>query len=162
MPNPLLEIISGGIGSLVGAIGGIIDDLNTSDEEKLAAKLALSRLENDITIRLIEAESTVVQEKAKVLVAEAQGESWLQRNWRPVTMLTFVLIVAWNHMIAPIFGATMMTIPDPMWKLLQLGVGGYIIGRSVEKGLKTWKQGDAEPATNGFYHVPPTGTNPGL
>lgn len=67
MPNPLLEIISGGIGSLVGAIGGIIDDLNTSDEEKLAAKLALSRLENDITIRLIEAESTVVQEKARYL-----------------------------------------------------------------------------------------------
>lgn len=142
MPNPLIEIISGGIGSLIGSIGGIIDDLNTSDEEKLAAKLALSKLENDITIRLIEAESTVVQEKAKVLIAEAQGESWMQRNWRPVTMLTFVFIVAWNFIVAPIFSVVVLEIPDPMWKLLQLGIGGYIIGRTAEKSIKTWKNGN--------------------
>jgi hypothetical protein len=138
MPNPLLEIISGGIGSLIGSIGGIIDDLNTSDEEKLAAKLALSQLENAVTIRLIEAEQTLVQEKAKVLVAEAQGESWLQRNWRPITMMTFVFIVAWNFVVAPLFGAVYLEIPDKMWSLLQLGVGGYIIGRSVEKGITTY------------------------
>jgi hypothetical protein len=140
MPNPLLDIISGGIGSLIGSIGGIIDDLTTSDEEKLAAKLALSQLENTITIRLIEAEQTVVQEKAKVLIAEAQGESWLQRNWRPITMMTFVFIVAWNFVVAPLFGAMYLEIPAPMWNLLQLGIGGYIIGRSVEKGITTWKK----------------------
>ena len=141
MPNPLVEIISGGVGSLVNAIGGIIDDLNTSDEEKLAAKLALSQLENDITIRLIEAESTVVQEKAKVLVGEAQGAPWMQRNWRPITMMTFVFIVAWNFILAPLFRQPFLVIPDQMWNLLQLGIGGYIIGRSVEKGLKTYTNG---------------------
>ena len=155
MPNPLVEIISGGIGSLIGSIGGIIDDLNTSDEEKLAAKLALSQLENDITIRLIEAEQTVVQEKAKVLVAEAQGESWMQRNWRPLTMMTFVFIVAWNHVIAPLTGVGHLPIPDPMWSLLQLGIGGYIVGRSVEKGIKTFTEAKVKVANgNG---VGPTG-----
>ena len=153
MPNPLIEIISGGVGSLVGAIGGIIDDLNTSDEEKLAAKLALSKLENDITIRLIEAESTVVQEKAKVLIAEAQGESWMQRNWRPVTMLTFVFIVAWNFIIAPLFAQTALEIPDPMWKLLQLGIGGYIIGRTAEKSIKTWKNDNGNGGPTGHTAV---------
>ena len=146
MPNPLVEIISGGIGSLIGSIGGIIDDLNTSDEEKLAAKLALSQLENDITIRLIEAEQTVVQEKAKVLVAEAQGESWLQRNWRPITMMTFVFIVAWNFILAPLFRQPFLVIPDQMWNLLQLGIGGYIIGRSVEKGLHTYGEAKVKVA----------------
>jgi len=154
MPNPLVEIISGGVGSLIGAIGGIIDDLNTSDEEKLAAKLALSQLENDITIRLIEAESTVVQEKAKVLVAEAQGESWMQRNWRPITMMTFVFIVAWNFILAPLFRQPFLVIPDQMWNLLQLGIGGYIIGRSVEKGLKTYTNGKNG---NGNGHIGATG-----
>jgi hypothetical protein len=155
MPNPLVAIISGGVGSLIGAIGGIIDDLNTSDEEKLAAKLALSKLENDITLRLIEAEQTVVREQAKVLVAEAQGESWLQRNWRPVTMMTFVFIVAWNHVVAPLTGVGHLPIPDPMWNLLQLGIGGYIIGRSVEKGIKTYTESKVQIAANGG----PTGHN---
>lgn len=141
MPD-LGDILAGPVKGLVSAIGGIIDDLTTSSEEKLQAKLALSQLENELTIRLVEAEQTLVQEKAKVLVAEAQGESWLQRNWRPITMMTFVFIVAWNFIFAPMLSSDLaLEIPDKMWTLLQLGIGGYIVGRSVEKTVKTVANG---------------------
>ena len=66
-----------------------------------------------------------------VIVAEASG-NWLQRSWRPLMMLTFTgLIVArWLGYAAPNLQ------PDEylkLWDIVQLGIGGYVIGRSVEK-----------------------------
>lgn len=74
----------------------------------------------------------------KVIVAEAQGVSWMQRNWRPLTMLTFVFIIANNYIIVPYavaFGleVPMLEIPAGMWGLLTVGIGGYVAGRSYEK-----------------------------
>ena len=76
---------------------------------------------------------------SKVVLAEAQGHSWLQRNWRPVTMLTFVALVAakWLGFTAP--GVT-EAVEMELMRLIQLGLGGYIVGRSVEKGIKEWKK----------------------
>ena len=71
-------------------------------------------------------------------MAEAQGESWLQRNWRPILMLTIVAIVANNYVISPYIRlffneSIILDLPDKLWNLLQIGVGGYVIGRSAEK-----------------------------
>jgi hypothetical protein len=77
---------------------------------------------------------------AKIIVAEAQGESWLQRNWRPLLMVMFGVIIANNYLVVPLFNTPAALIPPDMWDLLKLGVGGYVVGRTVEKGLKTWKE----------------------
>ena len=76
---------------------------------------------------------------------EAKSESYLARNWRPIMMLSFVAIIVNNHMLAPylqLFGAPyiIMEIPENMWDLLKLGISGYIVGRSAEKGIKAWKE----------------------
>lgn len=76
---------------------------------------------------------------ASVVVAEAKGESWLQRNWRPMIMVLFGYIVAHNYVIAPVFGVTYVEMPDHLWELLKIGIGGYIVSRGAEKGIKTWK-----------------------
>lgn len=75
-----------------------------------------------------------VMEKAAadVVLAEAASQHWLAANWRPITMLIFVgLIVArWFGWAAPNLG------PEEylkLWDIVQLGLGGYVIGRSVEK-----------------------------
>jgi hypothetical protein len=65
-----------------------------------------------------------------VLVAEASSDSWLTKNWRPITMLTFLAIIVGNQI-------THTPIPDHLWDLLELGIGGYVIGRSVEKTVPT-------------------------
>ena len=66
--------------------------------------------------------------------AEAQGTSWLQRTWRPITMLVFVALIVtrWLGWCAPNLGeAEALKLRD----LVQLGLGGYVIGRSAEKLL---------------------------
>jgi hypothetical protein len=91
-----------------------------------------------------EAESKMMEAKAKTIVAEANSEHWIAASWRPITMLTFVVIIANNYIVAPYllaFGYTVPTLeihPD-MWTLLQLGLGGYIAGRSAEKVTKIYK-----------------------
>lgn len=73
-------------------------------------------------------EARLLEAKAQVITAEAQGASWLQRNWRPVTMLTFLALV-----VADTFGLTEFRLSDEAWTLLQIGLGGYVVGRSAEK-----------------------------
>jgi hypothetical protein len=56
-------------------------------------------------------------------------------------MLVFTYIVAHNYVLSPVFGINYVVIPAEMWSLLKIGVGGYIVGRSAEKGIATWRNG---------------------
>ena len=62
------------------------------------------------------------------------GKSWLQRTWRPITMLVFVgLIVArWLGWSAPNLGEGEVL---KLWDIVEIGLGSYVIGRSAEKIL---------------------------
>ncbi len=119
------------LNTIIGPVAGIID--------KAVPDADLRRtLKQQIRAKLIEQESALTQAARDVLVAEAKGESWMQRNWRPATMLTFTAIIANNYLIAPYvqaFGgvAVVLDIPDGMWNLLTMGLGGYVIGRTLEK-----------------------------
>ena len=128
----LLKILGGPITELVKGIGGVIDSVSTTSEEKLAAQAKLFELQAAFQAKLLEADASFAAEQAKVVIAETQSESWLTRNWRPILMLTFTYIIAHNFVIAPIFSAPKVDIPPDMWELLKLGIGGYIGGRSLE------------------------------
>ena len=59
-------------------------------------------------------------------------------------MLVFVFIIANNYIIAPYAKALfdvelILELPPQMWDLLKIGLGGYVVGRSAEKGIKVWK-----------------------
>ena len=120
------------IGPLLSGLIGVIDQ---AVEDKDQANVIKARL-NELALsgNLKELESA-----AKIIVAEAQGDSWLQRNWRPLLMVLFGIIIANNYILVPIFGTPAADIPPDMWDLLKLGVGGYVAGRTVEKGLNSWK-----------------------
>jgi len=68
----------------------------------------------------------------EIIKAEAASEHWLAANWRPLLMLTFgALIVArWFGWAAPELSEAEYI---KLWDIVQLGIGGYTIGRSVEK-----------------------------
>lgn len=78
--------------------------------------------------------SEIEQVAAEVVKSEAQGHSWLQRIWRPITMLTFVaLIVArWLGWSTPNLGEAEIL---KLWGIVEIGLGGYVIGRSAERVL---------------------------
>ena len=152
---PLIGTLLGGpaggtIGALVSNVLGCENNpaavyslLKTNPE--LIAKIKQAELEHDSELK--EISFRYAQAQASVITAEAKGESWLQRNWRPMTMLVFVFIIFNNYILYPylklIFNAgVMLETPDQLWQLLKLGISGYIVGRSVEKGIKYWKAGE--------------------
>ena len=106
----------------------LIDRLHTSDDEKAKAKQALLSIQSDLLIKALSHEQSLAEAKARVITAEAQGQSWLQRSWRPITMLTFLLLVVLDTL-----GLTHFRLSEQAWSLLQIGLGGYVVGRSVEK-----------------------------
>lgn len=109
-------------------------------EDKDLAK----RLNADITHELLNLGKTEMEEASKIIRAEANSQSWLTRNWRPITMMVFVVIIANNYILYPYLSlffreAPMLEIPPDMWDLLKLGIGGYIAGRSIEGAVGKWK-----------------------
>ncbi|WP_104401815.1 3TM-type holin [Vibrio penaeicida] len=113
---------------LVKPVTDVIDALHTSDEERLQVKAKLFEMQNAMATQVMDYEARLLEAKAQVITAEAQGASWLQRNWRPVTMLTFLVLV-----VADAFGLTEFRLSGEAWTLLQIGLGGYVVGRSAEK-----------------------------
>jgi len=129
----ILGFLTGPLTGLVKEVGGVIDSLSTTKEEKLSAQAKLLELQNAFTIQMAALDTQFAVEQAKVVTAEATGGSYLARNWRPILMLVFTYIIAHNFIIAPMFSIPSLAIPDQMWELLKIGMGGYIFGRSAEK-----------------------------
>ncbi len=115
---------------------GLFDIVDQSVEDKDQA----ARIKALLQQKVLDGQMKEIEAAAQIIIAEANGESWLQRNWRPVTMLTFVTIIANNYIVVPLFGTPSAEVPPDMWDLIKIGLGGYVVGRSVEKGIKVWKQ----------------------
>lgn len=134
--------------SAIPIIGNIIDKAFGVIDKTVEDKTLANKLKSEIQVLFTTKEYDTIQKEldaqTQIIVAEAQGASWLQRNWRPVLMLTFTFIIAWNYILAPIIGMfskamVILPIPPDMWDLLKLGIGGYIVGRSAEKVVKEYK-----------------------
>ena len=106
----------------------LIDNLHTSVEEKLGLKNKLAEIENEFASSVLSYETKLMDVRASIIKAEATGHSWLQRNWRPITMLTFLILVVLDS-----FGLLTFRLAKEAWTLLTVGLGGYVVGRSVEK-----------------------------
>jgi hypothetical protein len=109
-------------------------DLRSADD----ADMALAAIKADPAVyaqlqtKLADIQATRDRAAADIIRAEAQSGNRLAASWRPIVMLTFTaLIVArWLGFSAPgISDAEVLK----LWDIVQLGLGGYVMGRSVEK-----------------------------
>ena len=123
----------------------LIDELHTSGEEEGNIKIKLEALRNElakieqaVTLKTIEYEGKLLDIKSKIINAEVQSDSWLAKNWRPMTMLAFVGIVISYWFGYQPTNMTPETIGD-VFDLIKIGLGGYVVGRSVEKAVKIYK-----------------------
>ncbi len=122
-----LFVLLSAIAKLVGTVGGVVDEFVTTDEERLQVKSTLLTLQIQAVENALDFERAQLEARAKIVEAEAKSENWLTSSWRPLTMLTFVAVIVLAQFgIGP-------AVPEPMWPLLQLGLGGYVVGRSAEK-----------------------------
>ena len=120
----VLDFLSG----IVKPITNLIDNLTTTDEERGKLQNELTKIENEFLGKALEYESKLLDAQSRVVEAEAKGQSWLQRNWRPITMLTFLVLVVFDC-----FGFLKFRLSNEAWLLLQIGLGGYVVGRTGEK-----------------------------
>jgi hypothetical protein len=134
------------IGKVLEGVFGIVDKavLDKDEAAKLKATIQMQMLNQDHT-----EVTALLKSQASIIMSETQGQSWLQRNWRPLLMLIFMIIIANNYILFPYLSlfteqTVMLELPDFMWKILQIGIGGYIAGRSGEKIMKTWKENKGE------------------
>lgn len=115
--------------TITKTVSETIDVLSTSDNEKLAAK-------NALTSTVMANLNAAMHEATSVILAEANG-NWLQRSWRPILMLAFGFIIIYEYFISKVFSLPSANLPVDFWDLLELGMGGYVVGRSVEKVAET-------------------------
>ncbi|WP_413662500.1 3TM-type holin [Microbulbifer sp. CNSA002] len=120
------------ISAISNLLGKVID-------KALPDKTEANRLKAQVDSQLISMDLEELKAATKVITAEASGESWLQRNWRPVTMLTFVglIVFHWLGWTAPNLSEDQTL---ALLEIVKIGLGGYVVGRSAEKAMKAWKQ----------------------
>ena len=120
----LSGIFNNGAKEILDGANKVIDNVSTNDEEKMNAK-------NELTQIVLNSLNTMQNAQRDVILSETQG-SWLQRSWRPILMLAFGFIVVYSYFLGPLIDEPVELSPE-LFGLLKLGIGGYVIGRSVEK-----------------------------
>jgi len=127
----LTKIFSAGAGELVKSVGGVIDNLHTSKEEKLEAEQKIKELVASYEVQM-------EKEISSRWDADMKSDSWLSKNVRP---LVLVFLVVSTVLMIFIDAGTINFVVEAKWTdLLQLVlitvIGAYFGGRSLEKTKK--------------------------
>lgn len=127
----LNKIFSGGAADLVKGIGGVVDNLHTSAEEKLEAERKIKELVSNYEIEM---EKQITERWSM----DMKSDSWLSKNIRPLVLI--FLVVSTVLMIFIDAGAIAFNVEQKWTDLLQLVlitvIGAYFGGRSIEKTKK--------------------------
>ena len=123
------------ISDLFTPAANLIDDLHTSDEEKMKLQNELARIQENANSKILAYESKLVDARMKVQVAEAGSSHTITAIWRPLSSLLFVIVITL---------ASFGLIPTPdvnFYDLAKILLGGYVGGRSLEKVASVLKLG---------------------
>jgi len=120
------------IAPIIGIIGSVIDKAipDRDEAEKLKAQ---------ITLEAMKADNAELNSATDIIIAEAQGGSWLQRSWRPMLMLWFAGLVG-AHWLGYTPDNLSQESVNHLLDIVQIGIGGYVMGRSAEKIMKENKK----------------------
>ena len=118
--------------AVLGLGAAVIERLFPDPKAAAEAKLKLLEMQQTGELATLTASSSII-------TAEVNSQSWLTRSWRPILMLTFgALIVArWLGWTAPNLSEAEYL---KLWDIVQIGIGGYTIGRSAETVATTIAQ----------------------
>ena len=127
----LNKLFSGGASKLVESVGGVIDNLVTTDEEKLEAKRKLKEM-------ILSHEAQMEKNITDRWTADMNSDSWLSKNVRPMVLI--FLIICTMLLIFIDAGAVKFEVEEKWTDLLQLVlitvIGAYFGGRTAEKFKK--------------------------
>ncbi len=128
----LTNLFSGGAADLVKGVGGVIDNLHTSEAEKLEAANKIKQLVANYEVEM----EKQISDRWK---ADMNSDSWLSKNVRPLVLI--FLVVCTVLMIFIDAGTIAFTVEEKWTDLLQLVlitvIGAYFGGRTMEKRKKS-------------------------
>ena len=126
---------------MLGDIAPLAKVLFSTIEKAVPDKDLQEKLKAQLQTQLLQSHTQELKAAASIIEAEAKA-GWFASSWRPLLMYVLIFILVWNYVIGPvikIFMGAVITfeLPGDVWSLLQIGLGGYVVGRSAESVART-------------------------
>ena len=126
---------------MLGAVAPLAKILFNTIEKAVPDKDLAAKLKAELQTQLLQSHTQELTAAAKIIEAEAKA-GWFASSWRPLLMYVSIFILVWNYVIGPVIkiftGAVIsFELPGDVWTLLNVGLGGYVIGRSAESVART-------------------------
>jgi hypothetical protein len=126
---------------MLGAIAPLAKILFSTIEKAVPDKDLQAKLKADLQTQLLQSNTAELTAAAKIIEAEAKA-GWFASSWRPLLMYVLIFILVWNYILGPVIKLMIGTVitfelPGDVWTLLQIGLGGYVVGRSGESIART-------------------------
>ncbi len=126
---------------MLGAVAPLAKILFNTIEKSVPDKDLQEKLKAQLQTQLLQSNTAELQAAAKIVEAEAKA-GWFASSWRPLLMYVLIFILVWNYILGPVIkvftGAVIsFELPGDVWTLLNVGLGGYVVGRSAESVART-------------------------
>jgi hypothetical protein len=126
---------------IIQAVAPLAKILFNTVDKAVADKDLAAKLKADLQTQMLQSHTQELTAAAKIIEAEAKA-GWFASSWRPLLMYVLIFILIWNYVLGPVilffFKASItITLPGDVWTLLQIGLGGYVVGRSAESVART-------------------------
>ena len=126
---------------MLGAVAPLAKILFNTIDKAVPDKDLQEKLKAQLQTQLLQSNTQELQAAAKIIEAEAKA-GWFAASWRPLLMYVLIFILVWNYVIGPVIkvftGAIIsFELPGDVWTLLNVGLGGYVVGRSAESVART-------------------------
>ena len=126
---------------ILQAVAPLAKILFNTVDKAVADKDLAAKLKADLQTQMLQSHTQELTAAAKIIEAEAKA-GWFASSWRPLLMYVLIFILIWNYVLGPVilffFKASItISLPGDVWTLLQIGLGGYVVGRSAESVART-------------------------
>jgi len=131
--------------NLLGAVAPLAKTLLGTIDKAVPDKDLAQKIKAEFNNELLNADMSKFKAAANIVNSEAKSQHWVTATWRPMLMYCLIIIVFNNYILMPyikyFFGVEItLEIPQDLWTLLQIGLGGYVVGRSGESIAKNFKK----------------------
>ena len=125
------------IANILSPVTKLIDEVDTSDEERLKLRNQLARIERDVKLKALELDKEIFDGQTKIQLAELKQESNFVKMARPFATWSLVSIILFNYVGSPVlkflYGIDFPPINDTAIITLGAISGTHTLGRSLEK-----------------------------
>lgn len=126
---------------ILSALAPILSKVFDVVDKSIADKDLAAKLKAELNTQLIQSGTEELKASARIIEAEAKA-GLFSSSWRPLLMYVLIAILIWNYILSPIILLifhvnSQVVLPTDVWTVLQIGLGGYVAGRSAEAVART-------------------------